>query len=421
MKIAILNTFDSGGGAARSAYRLHKGLLDQGIESVFVTQFNKGAGANIVCGRTRFDKVIALLRPLLDMIPMKLYRKRDHHQPFSTAYVPIRRHVSREIEKSDLLHLHWIVHGFLNIEYLAHVKLPIVWTLHDSWPFTGGCHLPGACTEYQKSCGKCPQLGSGMEHDLTRLNWSRKRRAWKGLNMVVVTPSNWLADCARKSSLFAGTQVVTIPNGIDIQAFKPADKNVCRNIIGLPPDVNIILFGAMGATTDKNKGFDLLREAMLKLTSQVIDKPSMLVVFGAVCPINLPDFNMEVRFLGTLADDISLSVLYSAADVMVVPSRQENLPNTIMEAMACGTPAVAFRTGGIPDLIDHRKSGYLAEPFDTDDLAEGIRWVLHKKDHSNEIGKLCRDKVMREFSLEVVSSNYIKLYSDLLQSSGQPD
>jgi len=412
MKIAMLNTFDGGGGAARSAYRLHQGLVRSGVASRFVTQYNKRADPAIVCGTSRIEKVIALLRPLADMLPMKLYLQRDRRQPFSTAYVPVAKRVRLVVAEADVLHLHWIVHGFININYLRQARRPIVWTLHDSWAFTGGCHLPAGCRRYQETCGRCPQLGSRFEADLTHLNWQRKFRAWRNVEMVVVTPSNWLAACARSSSLFSGRRVEVIPNGIDTATFKPLDRMTCRRILNLPDDKHLILFGAMGATSDENKGFDLLRQAMGTLPQQVDGKECMLVVFGAQGH-DLPDLSIAVRFMGTLTDDIALSVLYAAADIMVVPSRQENLPNTIMEAMACGTPAVAFRTGGIPDLIDHQQSGYLAEPFSIEDLARGIEWTLQQIGRDSRLGTHCRQKVEREFALDVVTARYMKLYSEL--------
>lgn len=413
MKVAMLNTFDGGGGAARSAYRLHQGLVRSGVASRFVSQYNKRADPAIVCGTSRVEKVIALLRPLADMVPMKLYRKRDRRQPFSTAYVPVAQRVRDAVADADVLHLHWVVHGFINIPFLRQARRPIVWTLHDSWAFTGGCHLPAGCRRYQQKCGSCPQLGSETEADLTRLNWQRKLRAWRDVDMTIVTPSNWLAECARSSSLFAGRRVEVIPNGIDTDVFKPMDRATCRRILNLPDDKHLILFGAMGATSDENKGFELLRQAIATLPQHVFGRKCMLVVFGAQ-RFDLPDLNMEVRFMGTLTDDIALSVLYAAADVMVVPSRQENLPNTLMEAMACGTPAVAFRTGGIPDLIEHQLSGYLAEPFDIADLARGIAWTLEQCGSDSGLGTHCRQKVEREFALDVVTASYVKLYSELL-------
>jgi glycosyltransferase involved in cell wall biosynthesis len=412
MKVAMLNTFDSGGGAARSAYRLHQGLLRQGVASHFVSQYNKSTDPEIICGNGRTDKLIALLRPIADALPLNLHPKRDKRKPFSTAYVPVAQRVRKATVEADIIHLHWVTHGFVNIPFLTKARRPVVWTLHDSWPFTGGCHLPGECRRYRDACGFCPQLGSSREWDLTRLNWRRKTRAWQDANMVVVAPSNWLAECARSSSLFSGHRVEVIPNGIDVEVFKPLNRSQCRNILNLPQNKNLILFGAMGALSDENKGFELLRQAVATLPKQVAGKENMLVVFGAR-PTELPNLNVEVHFMGTMTDDIALSVLYASADVMVVPSKQENLPNTIMEAMACGTPVVAFQTGGIPDLIEHQHSGYLASAFDIEDLARGIAWLIDENDHANTFGIRCRQKVEREFALDLVTSRYIELYSEL--------
>ena len=413
MKIAMLNTFDDSGGAARSAYRLHQGLVRRGVASQFVTQYNKRGDPEIVCGTTRSEKLIALLRPLIDMIPLKMYWRRDRLQPFSTAFVPVARRIRKAVADADVLHLHWIVRGFVNITFLKQAKRPIVWTMHDSWAFTGGCHLPAACRRYQQACGQCPQLGSLRKADLTHLNWQQKLRTFRDLDMIVVAPSNWLAECARTSSLFVGRRVEVIPNGIDTDVFKPIDSSVCRRMLNLPEGKHMILFGAVGATTDHNKGFDLLRQAMAALPRHVDGKECMLLVFGAH-RLDIPDMKIDVRFMGTLTDDIALSVLYSAADVMVVPSWQENLPNTVMEAMACGTPAVAFRTGGIPDLIEHHHSGYLAEPFDTDELSQGISWVLERSGRAALLGVRCRQKIESEFTLDVVTKSYIRLYLELL-------
>jgi glycosyltransferase involved in cell wall biosynthesis len=416
MKIAILNTFDSGGGAARSAYRLHQGLVKKGVTSRFVAQYNQQRNPDIVCGKTRRDKLVALLRPLVDMIPMKIYGRRDMRQPFSTAYLPVASRVKDVVAQSDVLHLHWIVHGFINIQFLREASRPIVWTMHDSWTFTGGCHLPADCRRYQQSCGRCPQLASGREKDLTRLNWNRKQRAWEDLNIIYVAPSNWMAERARSSSLLTGGRVEVIPNGIDTNVFKPADRDMCRRMMNLPADRHLILFGAMGAVTDENKGFLLLRQALAALPRKVAGKDCMLVVFGAQ-QLELPDLDIEVRFIGTLTDDIALSVLYCAADVMVVPSKQENLPNTIMESMACGTPVVAFRIGGIPDLIEHCQTGYMAEGFDTADLALGIKWTLEQSGADCSLGKNAREKVEREFAIDVVSARYMSLYVELVEKA----
>ena len=225
-----------------------------------------------------------------------------------------------------------------------------------------------------------------------------------------------MAARARSSSLLTGCRVEVVPNGIDINVFKPTGRAVCRQMMNLPADKHLILFGAMGAVTDENKGFALLRQALAALPRQVAGKDCMLVVFGAQ-QLDLPDLDIEARFIGTLTDDIALSVLYCAADVMVVPSKQENLPNTIMQSMACGTPVVAFRIGGIPDLIDHGQTGYMAEGFDTADLALGIKWTLEQSGADFSLGKNARAKIERQFAIDVVSARYMRLYFELIEDT----
>ena len=255
MRVSIIGTFDSGGGAARSAYRLHRGLLKLGVKSKFFTQSKRTDDPTVECRNSHFQKFMNLIRPYLDSVPVLFYRNRDRKSLFSVAFFFVSKWVNRNIFNSDLLHLHWVEAGFISIESLKNVKCPIVWTMHDSWVFTGGCHLPDGCLKYQEKCGKCPHLQSSSEFDLSRINYLRKKYFWKDLNITLVAPSNWLASCARKSSLFKNFKVEVIPNGIDTNVFKPLDKLSSREVLGLPKESKIILFGAVNATSDVNKGF----------------------------------------------------------------------------------------------------------------------------------------------------------------------
>jgi glycosyltransferase involved in cell wall biosynthesis len=301
------------------------------------------------------------------------------------------------------------------VETLRKFNRPIVWTLHDSWAFTGGCHVPFDCTRYRENCGVCPVLGSASEKDLSRWTWNRKARAWRDLDLTVVTPSRWLAECARSSSLFRDARVEVIPNGLDTETFQPLDKTSSRTLLGLPQDKKIILFGAVRGLSDPNKGFHLLTPALQEVAKG--SKDALAVVFGSSGYAGMPDLGMPVTFLGRIDDDHSLAKIYSAADVFVAPSKQENLPNTVMEAMACGTPCVAFHQGGVPDLVDHAVSGYLAQPFDTEDFARGIEWILGDDDRRAELSDQARRKIVAEFSLANVSERYATIYRELLEKS----
>jgi glycosyltransferase involved in cell wall biosynthesis len=233
--------------------------------------------------------------------------------------------------------------------------------------------------------------------------------------LTIVTPSRWLADCARKSSLFHDLRIEVIPNGLDSQRYKPVEQKLARDLLNLPQDKQLILFGAMKATSDRRKGFHLLLPALQKLSQIQGQDRIELVVFGASEPREPPDFGFKVNYLGRLNDDISLALVYAAADVFVVPSLEDNLPNTVMESLACGTPCVAFKIGGMPDMIEHGQNGYLAQPYEIEDLAKGIAWVLEDRER---YGKLCdrdRQKVEQEFTLELQAHRYLSLYQELIE------
>ena len=413
MKVLHLNTSDLSGGAARAAYRLHRGLHDIGADSQMLVQDKTSDDRTVISPPTKLNKGWAKIRPSLNSIPLQLYQKRDC-TPYSIQWLPERIAPKIAQISPDIINLHWICGGFLQIETLAKFNKPIVWTLHDMWAFTGGCHYSQECDRYTKSCGVCPQLNSNQGWDLSRWVWQRKAKAWQDLNLTIVTPSTWLAKCAKASSLFRDLPIKIIPNGIDTQKYKPIDKQLAKNLIGLPPDKQIVLFGAVSATSDRRKGFHLLRSALQQLKHFQNQEQIELVVFGSSQPIKLPNFGYQVRYLGRFYDDISLVSLYAAADVFVAPSIQDNLPNTVMEALACGTPCVTFNIGGMPDMVEHRQNGYLAKTFDVEDLAKGIAWILEDKLRWLSLSGRAREKVEQDFTLERQAQIYIKLFEEIL-------
>jgi glycosyltransferase involved in cell wall biosynthesis len=309
----------------------------------------------------------------------------------------------------DIVHLHWVAR-MMRLESLRRLTMPIVWTMHDSWAFTGGCYLPGDCTRYRESCGKCPILGSVQENDLSRRIWMRKQEAWHDLDLTIIAPSRWMATCAQASSLFRNTRVEVIPNAIDVERFKPVDKRTARNLLSLPQDKKLVLFGAKNFTKDRNKGFHLLVQALKDVAGSNWRDTIELIAFGSSESKPAPELDINTRYLGWFSDDISLARLYSAADLFVLPSIQESLGYTVMEAMACGTPCVAFNQGGVPDLIDHQLNGYLAQPFDPSDLAEGIIWVLENENRQKGLSLQARQKVEQEFTLGKIAQRHQALY-----------
>ncbi|MBM2838490.1 MAG: glycosyl transferase group 1 [Deltaproteobacteria bacterium] len=418
MKVLHLNTFDSGGGAAIAARRLNRGLHDIGVDSTMLVQLKTGDDRSVSGAPPIWRKGLAMSRPFLDDIPLLLYPERKKIT-FSPATLPDRVFVRVREYDPDIVHLHWIAAGFVKIESLKKLKRPIIWTLHDSWAFTGGCHIPFDCTRYRDMCGACPTLGSTRENDLSRKIWQRKIKAWKGLNLTVVTPSRWLADCARSSSLFNNVRIEVIPNGLDIQIFKPIDKKMARNILSLPQDKKLILFGAIDSTSDKNKGFHLLSPALQILSETGWRDRAELIVFGSHEPENSTDFKMKVRYLGKLNDEISLAILYSAADLFVLPSIQESFGQTASEAMACGTPVVAFGSTGPLDIVNHQQNGYLAEPYEPDDLARGIAWAMEDGERWKALSMRAREKAEKEFELTLVARRYRKLYEEILSGGNR--
>ena len=414
MKILIVNASDINGGAARAAYRLHKSLLEQGVDSEMLVQNKSGDDYTVKSiAKNKFQKGIAKLRPTLDAIPVKFYKNKTETL-FSPAVLPFSGVVD-EINRinPNIVHLHWINRGMIRIEELSKIKAPIVWSLHDNWAFTGGCHIKLDCNQYKISCGNCPRLGSDKGNDLSRSIWNRKKKTFDKLdNLTIVGLSNWVNNCSKESSLLQSKNHINIPNPLNTKIFKPFYKNKSRELWSLPENKKLVLFGAMNATSDINKGFSQLSEAIKKIDVFNVD----FVVFGSSKPKNAQDLGCNVHYIGCLADDISLITLYSAVDVMVVPSIQEAFGQTASEAMSCQTPVVAFAHTGLLDIVEHKKNGYLAKPLDTTDLANGIEWVLNNKSY-DELCKNAREKVLKEFDSKIVAKKYINLYREILRNA----
>lgn len=415
MRILHLSARDTHGGAARSAYRLNGGLRAIGLDSRMVVQEKETNDESVTAFRAVSRCVENLLARLpgleskLDLAPLRLYPKRKRIT-WSVGWLP--RSLPRLVQRlnPDIVHLHWVSLGFVPIRGLRQFNRPIVWTLHDSWAFTGGCHLPGECLRYCECCGSCPLLGSNREYDLSRWVWHQKRRYWKGVDLTVVAPSKWLSERALSSSLLRERQVLVIPNPVDPGVFRPVVKPAAHPTDELAIGKKVILFGAMNSTTDPNKGFHLLQEATRRLSEDGWAEDLELVVFGNEESGPIPKCGIAARGVGMIHDEAALARLYSLADVCVIPSIQENFPNTVLEAFACGTPCVAFDTGGLSELVRHGQTGYLARPFDTENLARGIAWILDDDDRRQRISAHMRRMVETHFSLDIVSRRYAELY-----------
>jgi glycosyltransferase involved in cell wall biosynthesis len=406
MKILIVSTSDIDGGAARAAYRLHTAFLTQNIDSQMLVQTKKSDDPAVVVVKNTLSR----FRPFLDSLPKRFYPNRTQTL-FSPSWLPFSNTVDQINEiNPDIVHLHWINGGMMSIEDLLRIKAPIVWSLHDMWAFTGGCHYDEHCGRYSESCGNCPVLESNSTNDLSHKIWERKERVFSQLpNITVVGLSRWITESAKKSSLFRDKKIITLPNPIDTTVFVPQNKQAARELWNLPKNKKLILFGAMSSTTDPRKGFYELIQSLQKLQRDDIE----FIVFGSNETIK--HLALPVHNIGYIHDDERLASLYSAADVMIVPSLQENLSNAIMESLACGTPVVAFDIGGNSDMVDHKVNGYLATPFDATDLANGIQWVLDTKNY-DELCHNSHEKVVLEFDSNQIVSNYIDLYAKVLNA-----
>lgn len=412
MKILHLVSGRSGGGAARGAYCLHTALREMGLDSTILTNSRDIPSSVFVesLAETFWKNVKCLALPHLGALPTRLYRHRLGHI-FSTGFEGLNVLEHSAYRKADLIHLHWI-NGLVSTRVIGRMTKPIVWTMRDMWPFTGGCHYSLDCERYSVGCGKCPELGSARLCDLSRMvARSKARKLPKRVHPVGI--SGWLTECARKSRILGNTPVCTISNNIDTRALFPIEKQVARSALHLSDDMKIVLVGAQ-RVADFYKGFDLFVAAI----SHMDKRRYHFVFFGAVERSILDELDIKFTALGSLFDTITLRLVYSAADVFVAPSRMDAFGKTLAEAMACGTPVVSFDATGPKDIVRHRQTGYSAKAFEARDLANGIEWVLSlSRDEYDVLSRAAREHVVTTFDSRVIASQYVSLYKRIL---GQP-
>lgn len=412
MNVLLLNTYDWGG-AGTATKRIHRGLRRIGVDSRMLVQHKRGDDPYVLGPDGTLRRVYSMARIVLDPAPLKLFGGAEGD--FSIGWLPddLPERISKP--DPDLLHLNWVGEGFFNVKTLEKFDLPVVWRLPDMWAFTGGCHYSDGCDRFEARCGSCPKLGRNTKYDLSWWTLRRKRKAWDDVDITVVAPSTWLADQAAESTLFSDRRIETIPNGLDTETYRPFDTDVARDVFGLPGDADIVLFGSISPTSDPRKGFTYLWDALQSLSEAGLGDDTRIVVFGASEPEDPPDLGFDARYVGYLNDDQSLALLYSAADVMIVPSEYEGFGQTATESMACGTPVVAFDATGPRDTVVHEETGYLAEPYDPANLAAGIRWVLEDDERHADLSANARERAVREYDIETVARAYRDLYLDILE------
>lgn len=409
MKILIVNTAENKGGAAVACNRLHKALLENGHDSkMLVRQKNTNDKTVFEFTSSSIRKRINLMFFFFELLILKIFKKKGFD--FSLPWFGPALHKHPLVLEADVIHLHWIQNSFITINCIKKIQKlnkPIIWTLHDMWAFTGGCHYNVECRNFETSCNNCPQLNHQNILNISKNIFDKKLKAFSS-KIQIVTPSRWLAEEASKSRLLKNNPIEVIPYNIDFNIYKPIEKRLAKDEFGIPNEKKVILFVSMNIE-DERKGFEWFKKSIIHLESTDENWINNHVVLAIGRNTDIKHFETEIYYTGRLSDPTKISMAYAAADVFVAPSLQDNLPNTVIESLACGTPVVAFNIGGMPDMINHKKNGYLANFKDYVDLATGIQNCL-----SNFYQKSSIESAKERFDSKHISNKYIYLYNKLL-------
>jgi glycosyltransferase involved in cell wall biosynthesis len=417
MRVVHLAAVDAEGGAARSAFRLHQGLLAAGQDSTMLVG-RKVSGENSVHAAPAPDAVSAFFWNLIEKSYLEPRRTSVSNTFFSIGYPGVELNQHPLVRAADVLHIHWVA-DFLSpasLARLATLGKPLVWTLHDQRPFTGGCHFSAGCTGYQKDCGHCPQLENDA-HDVPAANLADQLRLVPAGAITVVTPSRWLADCARRSALFARSRIEIIPYGIETDRFLPQPRAEARRQLEWPVEGFHVLFGA-DYGNEKRKGFQELATALRLCWNdpdfqQWVRRGDVrLAAFGRPSP-ELAALPIPIQYCGYVSSEAALARMYAAANLFLLPSLEDNLPNTALEAMSCGTPVLAFNVGGVPDLVADGFTGRLASAGDSAMLSACLRSLIASPDECESWGANCRRRITEGFSLNSQTRRYSSLYESL--------
>lgn len=414
MKVTHISTRDSLAGAFRGTYTLHQALRQHGIDSQMLVARKYTQDPTVHLPTAELPaRAIHALRMVCEIAALAPHPKR-HKGIFTPATVSANLQPALKRLAPDVIHLHWVAHGFVRPEDLLKWQRPLVWTLRDMWLMTGGCHLTGNCERYLTGCGLCPQLASNSPNDISHRLWQRKQKVFGTVPIHFITLSTWLAETLRASPLSQGHPIHVIPNAIETDTFSPQAKAEARTQLGLPLDKKILLFGAV-AVDDRNKGFQFLRQAINQLAAQSNPLPLYIATFGHGELADLQSLSVPITHLGYINQNSKLATLYSAADVMVVPSMVESFGKTAAEALSCGTPVVSFDVTGLRDIVDHQHNGYRAKAFESQDLANGIQWILAEGERYQTLSRNARQKVIENFSIQRVAELHRNVYQQAIQ------
>lgn len=420
MKVIHLSHTDGEAGAGRAAYRIHKSLCGLGIDSrMLVSQKYTSdptvlsmSGYGIGRWRARISEYLEARtgRAMARDVSVFLSPSRfSYFRPDRAAAVL----------DADLVCAYWINGAYIDPVGLAGISKPLVWRLSDVWPFTGGCHYPGSCDRFERECGDCPLLLQPLPDDLTHRLWQRKWKSWQRLDLTVVAPSRWIADLARRSSLFADRRIEVIPTGVDIDHFRPGDRAAARVRWGLPHDRLLIMFGALNQEDNLRKGYRELLTALDVVARTTLASQVLAVVFGSDVPLP-SDLPVQAVSLGRLHGNEALAAAYNCADLMVVPSLEDNLPNVALEALACGAPIVAFDVCGMPDIVVDGWNGRLVRAKKPEEFGKALVELLTDREKLLTMRSNSRLYAEKYFSMKQQTLAYLRLYRQLVQSVREP-
>ena len=416
MRVLIINTSERMGGAAIAANRLMDALRNSGIQAKMLVRDKQTDNIAVIGLNKSLWKIWQFVWERIIIWTANRFKQ---HNLFAVDIANTGTDITSlpEFKQAEIVHLHWINQGMLSLKDIQKILSsgkPIVWTMHDMWPCTGICHHARTCNNYHQECHHCPYLyKGGSKKDISNQVFKKKEELYQTTSITFVTCSQWLKERASQSALLTGHQVVDIPNPINTNLFKPRNKQEARIKSGLPTDKKLILFGS-AKITDKRKGIDYFIESCNLLAQKYPETIEQcgVVVYGKYSEQLKAQVPFTVYPLNYISSEKELIDVYNAVDIFVTPSLEENLPNTIMEAMACGIPCVGFNVGGIPEMIDHLHNGYVADYQSSEDFANGIHWTLSESEYQT-LSEEARRKASSSYSEKAIAKRYIDVYNKI--------
>ena len=418
MRVLHLSTYDESPGAANFTHTLHTALRRIGVESEMLVGTKLGHDPTVHLLSGYAQPVRAWLRRKLDEWPLRRHRLGDHVD-FSAGWLPGRVVQAARKLAPDVVHIHWVQHGFLSVSDAARLPLPVVWSLLDHWPFTGGCHYEGDCQRWQQECGACPVLRSNRPKDLSHRIWQAKARAWQKRRWWIVSLSEWSRQRAAASPLLRDHHHASLLVPIDTERWKPLPRAGSRSLLGLPADAFVVAMGAVRADAPR-KGGHLAAAALRQWTGAQPGREVWFCVFGdGQLQLESTD-KLHVRTLGRLSDTFSLRTVFSAADLMIVPSVADSGPRITGEALACGTPVLGFPVGIHPEILRNGINGYLAPMITPEALMAGLTWGWEARGNT-DVRDAARRTALEQLDANVVAQRHAEIYARALNRKASSD